>query len=85
MDLENAHHCFLSHTLYNKSYYFENIHYTEEEYFQKIHEFTLLTEDQKKKKIDNWIISYKTEKVYPYHLSVSFENSYGSGLKNVKN
>lgn len=75
VDLENAHHCFLSHTVYNKSYVFENEQYSKEEYIQKVREFFNLSFLEKQKKIDKWVHSYKWDKIYPYHLSVSFENS----------
>jgi hypothetical protein len=83
--MENSHHCFLSHTLYNKSYIFENIQHSQVEYEKKVEEFKSLPLQEKSEKIKKWEQSYKYNKVYPYHLSISFDNSSGSGLFNTKN
>lgn len=85
VDTKNAHHCFLSDTIYNKSYIFENQQCTPDEYEKKVDSFLKLNTEERKKKIENWIQRYTTNKIYPYHLSVTFENSTGSWLLNVKN
>jgi hypothetical protein len=85
VDIDNAHHCFLSDTVYNRSYIFENQQYSPDEYVEKVNDFMKQGIAEKKGKIEKWIHTYRTKKIYPYHLSISFENSYGSGLLNVKN
>ena len=84
-DLENAHHCFLSHTIYNKSYIFENIQCTQEGYEEKVKAFYALPWEKQREKVQSWTQEYRKTKVYPYHLSVRFENSTGYGFLNVKN
>lgn len=85
VDIDNAHHCFLSDTVYNRSYIFENIEYSPEDYGKKVQEFFILPRKEKEQKIQAWKKRYTIDKVYPYHLSVVFENSTWSGLLNVKN
>lgn len=84
-DLENAHHCFMSHTVYNKSYIFQNTECTKEEYEKRMTEFQKLPQKTQDRLIQEWKTEYRKTKIYPYHLSVKFENSTGHGLLNVKN
>ncbi len=51
VDLDNAHHCFLSHTVYNKSYVFENEACSKEEYANRVAQFFSLSQSEREKKI----------------------------------
>ena len=51
VDLENSHHCFLSHTQYNKSYIFENKKCTQEQYEENVQDFSRLSREEQQEKI----------------------------------
>lgn len=85
IDADNSSHCFLSHTVYNKSYYFQNIQYSKNDYFKKVEQFNNLLISEKNKKIKEWENDIIKNKIFPYHLSSWSENISWSGIWNSNN
>ncbi len=84
-DLHNCQNCFLSFNLRNKNYMILNQQYSKEEYFKKIKNFNLNSNNSRQNLYKQFLDLMKNKALHKFAIIEKSVNSFGNMLYNSKN